>query len=132
MTSELPNEPISTAEVEEGMTESFADLLKDFEKSHSHRAKSAPGAASRQLEGTVVSANADQVFLDIGYKTEGVLPRTALERNGEGVKAGDVFNVSVTGRNEMCIRDSLKVLQQVGERFGHSFFNFSRGDGFVR
>ena len=100
MTSELPNEPISTAEVEEGMTESFADLLKDFEKSHSHRAKSAPGAASRQLEGTVVSANADQVFLDIGYKTEGVLPRTALERNGEGVKAGDVFNVSVTGRNE--------------------------------
>ncbi len=90
-----------TPEVEEEPVESFADLLKDFEKSHSHRAKAAPGAApSRQLEGTVVSLSADQVFLDIGYKTEGVLPRTALERNGEGVKAGDVFNVSVTGRNE--------------------------------
>ena len=88
------------AEVEEEPTESFADLLKDFEKSHSHRAKAAPGAQSRQLEGTVVSVTADQVFLDIGYKTEGVLPRTALERNGEGVKAGDVFNVSVTGRNQ--------------------------------
>jgi small subunit ribosomal protein S1 len=102
MTTELPNEP--TTEVEEESTESFADLLKDFEKSHSHRAKSAPGtapgSAGRQLEGTVVSVTADQVFLDIGYKTEGVLPRTALERNGDGVKAGDVINVSVTGRNE--------------------------------
>jgi small subunit ribosomal protein S1 len=101
MTSELPNEP--TVEVEEEATESFADVLKDFEKSHSHRAKAAPGSApegaSRQLEGTVVSVTAEQVFLDIGYKTEGVLARTALERNGEGVQAGDVFNVSVTGRN---------------------------------
>jgi small subunit ribosomal protein S1 len=41
----------------------------------------------------VVSLSAEQVFLDIGYKTEGVLPRTAFERNGEGVKVGDVFNV---------------------------------------
>jgi small subunit ribosomal protein S1 len=92
-------------EVEEEPTESFADLLKDFEKSHSHRVKAGPGAAgdtaaqSRQLEGTVVSVTADQVFLDIGYKTEGVLPRTAFERNGDGVKVGDAFGVSVTGRN---------------------------------
>ena len=105
MTTEQPNIPLATTEVptpahQEEQTESFADLLKDFEKSHSHRAKAAPGAQSRQLEGTVVSVTADQVFLDIGYKTEGVLPRTALERNGEGVKAGDVFNVSVTGRNQ--------------------------------
>jgi small subunit ribosomal protein S1 len=99
MTTELPNEPLPTAEVEEENTESFADLLKDFEKSHSHRAKAAPGTASRQLEGTVVSLSADQVFLDIGYKTEGVLPQTAFERNGEGVKVGDAFGVSVTGRN---------------------------------
>ena len=86
---------------EEEPTESFADLLKDFEKTHSHRAKAAPGAApSRQLEGTVVSVTAEQVFLDIGYKTEGVLPRSAFERNGDGVKVGDAFGVSVTGRNE--------------------------------
>ena len=79
-------------------------MLKDFEKSHSHRAKAAPGAApgsaGRQLEGTVVSVSAEQVFLDIGYKTEGVLPRTAFERNGDGVKVGDAFGVSVTGRNQ--------------------------------
>jgi small subunit ribosomal protein S1 len=77
-------------------TESFADLLSAFEKSHSH--KSEPGA--RQLQGVVVSLSADQVFLDIGYKTEGVLPRSAFENNAEGVKPGDSFPVSVTGRNE--------------------------------
>jgi small subunit ribosomal protein S1 len=75
--------------------ESFADLLNDFERSHSH--KSEPG--QRQLQGTVVSLSADQVFLDIGYKTEGVLPRSAFTNNAEGVKPGDTFPVSVTGRN---------------------------------
>jgi small subunit ribosomal protein S1 len=47
-----------------------------------------------------VSVSADQVFLDIGYKAEGVLPRSAFENNAEGVKVGDSFPVSVTGRNE--------------------------------
>ena len=82
--------------VEEEPTESFADLLRDFERSHSH--KSEPGA--RQLQGTVISLSADQVFLDIGYKTEGVLPRSAFENNAEAVKPGDTVPVSVTGRNE--------------------------------
>jgi small subunit ribosomal protein S1 len=82
--------------VEEEPTESFADLLRDFERSHTH--KSEPGA--KQLQGTVVSISADQVFLDIGYKTEGVLPRSTFENNAEGVKPGDTVPVSVTGRNE--------------------------------
>jgi small subunit ribosomal protein S1 len=77
-------------------TESFADLLSQFERSHSHRAE--PG--SKQLQGTVVSVSADQVFLDIGYKAEGVLPRSAFDNNAEGIKPGDSFPVSVTGRNE--------------------------------
>jgi small subunit ribosomal protein S1 len=81
---------------EEEPTESFADLLSAFEKTHSHKAE--PGA--RQLQGVVVSLSADQVFLDIGYKTEGVLPRSIFPNNAEAVKPGDVFNVSVTGRNE--------------------------------
>ena len=76
--------------------ESFADLLSEFERSHSHRGS--PG--ERQLRGVVVSITAEQVFLDIGYKTEGVLPRTAFEKNAESVKVGDSFPVSVTGRNE--------------------------------
>jgi small subunit ribosomal protein S1 len=76
--------------------ESFADLLKDFERSHSHRGS--PG--ERQLKGVVISITAEQVFLDIGYKTEGVLPRSAFAKNADGVNVGDTFPVSVTGRNE--------------------------------
>ena len=74
--------------------ESFADALQAFERSHTHRAE------SKQLEGTVVSLSADRVFLDIGYKMEGVLPRSAFANNAEGVKPGDAFPVSITGRNE--------------------------------
>ncbi|MGA2046596.1 MAG: S1 RNA-binding domain-containing protein [Terracidiphilus sp.] len=82
--------------VEEEPQEDFGALLSQFEKSHSHKA--APG--QKQLQGTVVSVSADQVFLDIGYKTEGVLPRSAFNDNAVGVKIGDSFPVSVTGRNE--------------------------------
>jgi small subunit ribosomal protein S1 len=96
-TAEAVAEPVATAEpAEEGPTESFADLLRDFERSHSHQ----PETGAKQLQGTVVSLSADQVFLDIGYKTEGVLPRSAFENNADGVKPGDTFPVSVTGRNE--------------------------------
>jgi len=84
--------PISVPEPEP--SESFADLLSAFDRSHTHR------AATKQLEGTVVSLSADQVFLDIGYKTEGVLPRSSFSNDAEEVKAGDRFPVSITGRNE--------------------------------
>lgn len=76
--------------------EDFADILSAFERTHVHKA--APG--TRQLDGTVVSLTADQVVLDIGYKIEGVLPRSAFENNAEAVKAGDKVPVSITGRNE--------------------------------
>jgi small subunit ribosomal protein S1 len=76
-------------------TESFADVLSAFERSHARK----PEQGAKQLEGTVVSLSADQVFLDIGYKTEGVLPRSIFENNAAGVKSGDVIPVSVKGRN---------------------------------
>ena len=102
-TQELqPVEPPSSEPVPEPIelpaeepTESFADVLSAFEHSHSHASK----ASRTQLQGTVVSLSADQVFLDIGYKTEGVLPRSAFDNNAEAVKPGDCFPVSVTGRN---------------------------------
>lgn len=77
-------------------TENFADLLRDFERSHTHK----PESGAKQLEGTVVSLSADQVFVDIGYKTEGVLPRSIFENNADTVKPGDTVMVSVKGRNE--------------------------------
>ena len=75
--------------------EDFGDLLAQFEKSHKHRT-----AAGPTLQGTVISLTADQVFLDVGYKIEGVLPRSAFPDNADAVKAGDSVPVSITGRNE--------------------------------
>jgi small subunit ribosomal protein S1 len=72
---------------------SFGELLSQFEQSH----RAEPGA--RQLTGTVISVGADEVVLDIGYKTEGVLPRSAFRDNAESVKPGETFHVSVKGRN---------------------------------
>jgi small subunit ribosomal protein S1 len=88
--------PITAEPEPEEPQEDFGALLKAFEKSHSHKAD----AGAKQLKGTVVSVSAEQVFVDIGYKTEGVLPRTAFDKNADEVKAGDSVAVSVTGRNE--------------------------------
>ncbi len=73
--------------------ESFKDLLSQFEHTHSH--KSADG--SRQLQGSVVAVSAESVFLDIGYKTEGILPLEAMR--GEAVSVGDKVPVSIKGRD---------------------------------
>ena len=74
-------------------SENFGALLSDFEQNH----KPEPGA--QQREGTVVSLDPEFVVLDIGYKVEGVLPRTAFKDNAAGVKPGDRFFVSSKGRN---------------------------------
>jgi small subunit ribosomal protein S1 len=75
--------------------ESFQDILSEYEQSHSR--KNADG--SRQIIGTVVSVTAESVFLDIGYKTEGILPITLFQASGEPVKVGDKFPVTVKGRD---------------------------------
>jgi len=87
-----PSEPEQPAEP--APTESFGDLLSAFEKTHAHISQ-----AGKQLQGTVVSVTAEQVFLDIGYKIEGVLPRSAL-RPTDSFEPGDAIPVSITGRNE--------------------------------
>src|SRR6185369_2088530 len=74
--------------------ESFGDILAQYEKGHAKK----PVAGARQLQGTVVAVNAESVFFDIGYKTEGILPRSAFREN-ESVNPGDKFPVSVKGRN---------------------------------
>lgn len=75
-----------------GGSESFGDILSQFQKSHSHKTES-----GRQIEGTVISVTPEAVFLDIGYKSEGILPLTALQ--GETLKPGDKLLVSIKGRD---------------------------------
>src|SRR5208337_3552061 len=87
--SNIP-EPQPTPEPDE----SFEDILSQYEQSHSHRAED----GSKQLEGTVIAVSAESVFLDIGYKSEGILPLAAFQSAGETVKPVDKFLVSVKGR----------------------------------
>lgn len=80
-----------TAEAEE----SFGELLSQFEQSHSRK----PEDGSRQIEGTVIAVAAESVFLDIGFKSEGILPLAAFQSAGEEVRPGDKLVVSVKGRD---------------------------------
>ncbi|MGA6982875.1 MAG: 30S ribosomal protein S1 [Candidatus Sulfotelmatobacter sp.] len=77
--------------------ESFGDLLAQFEKTHSRKRSGNEGA--KQLEGTVIAVSADSVFLDIGFKSEGILPLADFQTSGETPKPGDKLPVSVKGRD---------------------------------
>ncbi len=90
--------PAPPVEADPEPVESFADVLAQFEKAHPKRPRSEGGPS--QIQATVISVTADQVFLDVGYKIEGVLPRTAFENNADKVSSGQTFPVSITGRNE--------------------------------
>ncbi len=88
---------VSTESVESSEPlESFDTILSQFEQSHSRRS----GEGGRQISGTVVAVSAEFVFVDIGYKTEGVLPVSLFESAKETVVPGDKLQVSVKGRNE--------------------------------
>ena len=78
----------------ESSAESFKDIFSEYEQSHPR--KSEPG--SQRREGTVVSLTADSVILDIGFKTEGVLPLTAFPAD-KPPKPGDQVQVTVKGRD---------------------------------
>jgi small subunit ribosomal protein S1 len=73
-------------------TESFGEILSQFQKSHSHKTED-----RGQLEGTVISVTAESVFFDIGFKSEGILPLAALQ--GQTLKPGDKALVTVKGRD---------------------------------
>jgi len=76
-------------------SESFKDLLTEFEQSRTRKA----GEGGKQLEGTVISVTADSVILDIGFKSEGLLPLAAFQATGQSAKPGDKLPVSVKGRD---------------------------------
>jgi small subunit ribosomal protein S1 len=74
--------------------ESFKDLFSEYERSHSRKAE--PGTPRR--EGTVIAVTADSIVLDIGFKTEGVLPLAAFPAD-KPPKPGDKVQVTVKGRD---------------------------------
>ena len=91
----IANDSIPESQSATEPSESFSDLLSQFEKSHSHKRED----GGKQLEGTVIAITADSVILDIGFKSEGILPLSAFESAGETAKPGIKLLVSVKGRN---------------------------------
>jgi small subunit ribosomal protein S1 len=77
--------------------ESFGELFSQYEKTHSRKSKT--DDSTKQIEGTVIAVSSDSVFLDIGFKSEGILPLAVFQSVGETVKPGDKLPVSVKGRD---------------------------------
>src|SRR5438067_747838 len=80
---------------DEDKSESFADLLKEFETAK----RASPAGGPRR--GTVVGISGDYVLIDYGAKSEGMI-RSADLLDAEGnlsVKHGDTFDVAITGFN---------------------------------
>jgi small subunit ribosomal protein S1 len=92
MADPIASQPNSTPQPAAETNESFGDILSQFQKTHSRKAE-----GGRQLEATVIAVTAESVFFDIGYKSEGILPLSALQ--GETVKPGDKALVTVKGRD---------------------------------
>jgi small subunit ribosomal protein S1 len=74
--------------------ESFGDILSQYEQSHKHK----PDEGGKGLEGTVIAISGESVFLDIGYKIEGIIPVAEFQAAGESPKPGDKMPVSIKGR----------------------------------
>ena len=95
-TPDTTHDSLHTPEAMDDSAESFGSLLSQFEKTHGGPSKT----EASQKEGIVISISSDSVFLDIGFKIEGVLSRAEFENNAQGIAVGDRFPVSVKGRNE--------------------------------
>ena len=89
----MPDPTIPDSSRSNDSGESFGKLLSQFEREHRTR------ATEGLREGTVVSISADAVFLDVGFKTEGMLPLSEFQNDSAAVKPGDKLQVTIKGRD---------------------------------
>ncbi len=90
----LPDAPLLNDDNE---TEDFAAMLRENDLARAGAVDRSGG--SKQIDATVIAITADMVFLDIGYKTEGVLPLSGFAATEKAVEVGDRFRVTVKGRD---------------------------------
>lgn len=81
-------QPDSPDTPEASFESSFGDILSEFEQSHR--------SGGETVEGTIVSVTPDGAFVDIGRKTDGVLPLDPKVQLKPGMKV----LVSIRGRDE--------------------------------
>jgi small subunit ribosomal protein S1 len=97
----MSNPTLSNQEVPQPQSpdsnESFGDMLAQYEKSHARKRTGDDGP--KQLEGVIIAVSADSVYLDIGFKSEGILPLADFQASGETPKSGGKLLVSVKGRD---------------------------------
>jgi small subunit ribosomal protein S1 len=84
----MPQSNISDSPEMSSNDNSFGDILSQFEQTHKTRGET--------VEGTVMTVTADTVFVDIGRKMDGAMPRDP-EVN---LKPGTKLLVSIRGRDE--------------------------------
>jgi small subunit ribosomal protein S1 len=89
-----PNSPESQPVTD--TEESFSEVFSQYERDHKPKS---PASSGQAREGTVIAVSADSVYLDIGYKTEGILPLTSFQNGGQPPKPGDKMRVTVKGRD---------------------------------
>src|SRR5208282_1459075 len=90
---EKPAEGVSRNPKNENMTEDFATALESFEQEQAELAAN----EDRALKGTVVSINSNYLVVDIGLKSEGVVPVDEAKDHDGNVKfqPGDPIDVMV-------------------------------------
>jgi small subunit ribosomal protein S1 len=90
---EKPAEGISRNPQNENMTEDFATALESFEQEQAELAAN----EDRVLKGTVVSINSNYLVVDIGLKSEGVVPLEEAKDHDGNIKfqPGDAIDVMV-------------------------------------
>lgn len=89
----MPNPRTAESAPTSEPNDAFGNILSEFELSHA--VKGTEGSR----EGIVISVLRDFVVLDIGFKTEGILPLSEFQNTGEAVKAGDKLPVTIKGRD---------------------------------
>ena len=92
---ELVDTPTNTSSEE--LEYDFAALLRENDQQRAQAVDRSGG--SKQIDATVVAVSNDTVFLDIGYKTEGILLLTSFAPTEKAVEPGDRVRVTVKGRN---------------------------------
>ena len=81
--------------------EDFASIFGEFEKKQGMTSKKEPRTGDKVI-GTVVSIQSDNIFIDLGSKTEGIVEREELT-DDEGnltVEVGDSIEIVVSGKDE--------------------------------
>ncbi|MCP4286229.1 MAG: 30S ribosomal protein S1 [Gammaproteobacteria bacterium] len=81
--------------------EDFSALLGEFEKAHSGTTRRAPEIGDK-VRGTIVSIQGENIFVDLGFKSEGIVEVEELtDADGNlSVAIGDSIEISVSGKDE--------------------------------